>query len=51
MITVSSDLRFAIRKALREAEIEIPFPQRDLHIKSTDATEALLARLTGKLHD
>ena len=51
VITVSSDLRFAIRKALREAEIEIPFPQRDLHIKSTDATEALLARLTGKLHD
>ncbi|MEM7082667.1 MAG: mechanosensitive ion channel domain-containing protein [Pseudomonadota bacterium] len=31
---VSSDLNFAIDKAFREAGIEIPFPQRDLHIKS-----------------
>ena len=31
---VSSDLRFAIDRAFREAEIEIPFPQRDLHFKS-----------------
>ncbi|MCB1461903.1 MAG: mechanosensitive ion channel family protein [Nitratireductor sp.] len=29
-----SDLRYAILKSLREAGIEIPFPQRDLHIKS-----------------
>ncbi|MCG6858864.1 MAG: DUF3772 domain-containing protein [Salaquimonas sp.] len=29
-----SDLRFAILAALREANIEIPFPQRDLHIRS-----------------
>jgi len=29
-----SDLNFAISKKLREAEIEIPFPQRDLHIRS-----------------
>jgi small-conductance mechanosensitive channel len=29
-----SDLNFAIEKKLREAEIEIPFPQRDLHIRS-----------------
>lgn len=33
-LVVSSDLRFAILRALREANIEIPFPQRDLHIKS-----------------
>jgi small-conductance mechanosensitive channel len=32
---VQSDLRFAIRKALTDAGIEIPFPQRDLHIKTT----------------
>lgn len=31
---VASDLRFAIDAAFREAGIEIPFPQRDLHLKS-----------------
>jgi small-conductance mechanosensitive channel len=31
---VASDLRFAIDRAFREADIEIPFPQRDLHLKS-----------------
>ena len=29
-----SDLNFAIEKKLREHDIEIPFPQRDLHIRS-----------------
>jgi small-conductance mechanosensitive channel len=29
-----SDLNFAIEKNLREAKIEIPFPQRDLNIRS-----------------
>jgi small-conductance mechanosensitive channel len=29
-----SDLFFAIEKKLRENEIEIPFPQRDLHLRS-----------------
>ena len=29
-----SDLNFAIEEKLREAGIEIPFPQRDLHIRS-----------------
>lgn len=33
-LDTSSDLNFAIEKALREANIEIPFPQRDLHIRS-----------------
>jgi small-conductance mechanosensitive channel len=32
-LTVLSDLNFAIDKAFREHGIEIPFPQRDLHIK------------------
>ncbi len=31
---VTSDLRFAVDAAFREAGIEIPFPQRDLHIKT-----------------
>ena len=33
--TVMSDLNFAIDAALREENITIPFPQRDLHIIST----------------
>jgi small-conductance mechanosensitive channel len=33
-ITVSSDLRFAIFRAFKEEGIEIPFPQRDLHLRS-----------------
>jgi small-conductance mechanosensitive channel len=31
---VASDLRFAIDRAFRENGIEIPFPQRDLHLRS-----------------
>jgi len=31
-----SELNFAIEKALREAGIQIPFPQRDLHLRSLD---------------
>jgi small-conductance mechanosensitive channel len=38
-VRVVSDLNFAIDRAFREAGIEIPFPQRDLHMRSwnTDA--------------
>jgi small-conductance mechanosensitive channel len=32
--TVRSELTVAIHAALREANIEIPFPQRDLHLRS-----------------
>jgi len=32
-LRILSDLNFAIDKAFREAGIEIPFPQRDLHVK------------------
>ncbi len=32
--SVASDLRFAIDSAFRKANIEIPFPQRDLHLRS-----------------
>ncbi|MEM8771082.1 MAG: DUF3772 domain-containing protein [Pseudomonadota bacterium] len=34
---VRTDLRFAIFKALKEAGVEIPFPQRDVHVKSWPA--------------
>ena len=33
-LMVASDLRFAIKKALDEAGIQIPFPQRDIHFKN-----------------
>ncbi len=32
-IAVGGDMRFAIRKAFREAGIAIPFPQRDIHVQ------------------
>jgi len=40
---LQSDVTVAVAKALREAGIEIPFPQRDLHVRSigTSGAEAL----------
>ncbi|MDX2436849.1 MAG: mechanosensitive ion channel [Acidobacteriota bacterium] len=35
-VGVASDLRFAIVKTLEEADIEIPFPQRDIHLRTPD---------------
>ena len=37
---VESELNTAINRALAEAGIEIPFPQRDLHLRSVDAAAA-----------
>jgi small-conductance mechanosensitive channel len=34
---IRSDLNVAVNRALGGAEIEIPFPQRDLHLRSVDA--------------
>ncbi len=34
LLGVSSDLRFAIKKAFAEAGIDIPYPQRDIHIRA-----------------
>lgn len=33
-LSVLSDLNFAVDKAFREHRIEIPFPQRDLHVRT-----------------
>ncbi len=40
---IKSDLYYAIEAALNKANIEIPFPQRDIHIRSADG-------LAGKLN-
>jgi small-conductance mechanosensitive channel len=37
---VASDLRAAILRRFREAGIEIPYPQRDLHLRSSDVALA-----------
>lgn len=37
---VESEVNTAINRALGEADIEIPFPQRDLHLRSVDADAA-----------
>jgi len=45
LLTVSSDLRYAIFKSLKEADIEIPFPQRDVNFKDMDRLERALSAL------
>jgi potassium-dependent mechanosensitive channel len=37
---LQSDVTVAVAKALREAGIEIPFPQHDIHVRSIDASVA-----------
>jgi small-conductance mechanosensitive channel len=37
---LQSDVTVAVAKALGEAGMEIPFPQRDLHVRSIDASVA-----------
>jgi potassium-dependent mechanosensitive channel len=36
-LQLQSDITVAIAKAMEQAGIEIPFPQRDLHLRSIDA--------------
>ena len=45
---VSSDLRFAIVRTLAEAGIEIPFPQRDLHLRTPDPETESWAELQNR---
>ena len=42
-LRVPSDLRFTIDEAFRKESIEIPFPQRDLHVKSLGELPQALA--------
>lgn len=38
LMSVTSQLHFAIDRAFREAGVEIPFPQRDIHIRTAPQT-------------
>lgn len=42
-LSVRSDLRFIVLRRLREAGIEVPFPQRDLHVRNLPELRKLLA--------
>jgi len=53
---LQSDVTVAVAKALQEADIQIPFPQRDLHVRSFNvpvaeglAEKAMRASSTGDL--
>lgn len=37
--TIKSDLRFIISRKFKENHIEIPFPQRDIHIRNPNLSE------------
>ena len=41
-LSVRSQLRFEILRALRKAKIEIPFPQSEIRVHDTDTRDALL---------
>ncbi|MCB0480169.1 MAG: mechanosensitive ion channel [Flavobacteriales bacterium] len=42
---IMSDMRFEIFKQFKKANIEIPFPQRDIHVKSSDLDVSKLSKI------
>ncbi len=48
---LKSDVSIGVAVALRDAGIEIPFPQRDLHLRSVDASIASQASLLPQIPD
>lgn len=47
---VKSELNLAVDAAFREAGITIPFPQRDVHIQSTEAVNRLTSAINPSKH-
>ena len=47
-MAVLSDVTVSINRKLQEAGIEIPFPQRDLHLRSADVEAARTLRGDGE---
>ncbi len=43
LIDTRSELRYAIMEEFRKEGVEIPFPQRDIHLKDIDRLEAAIA--------
>ena len=52
-LNIQSDLCVAVTEAFAQAGVTIPFPQRDLHVRSIDASvaPAVSARLPGRDED
>jgi small-conductance mechanosensitive channel len=48
VLTVSSDLCYAIDAAFRQAGIEIPFPQQDVHWRDMERLENLVAKVLAQ---
>ena len=48
-LQVESDLHQEIDRRFRQAGIEIPFPQRDLHVRSVESTNSLAATVRAPL--
>lgn len=46
-VQVASELRVAVYEALAEAGIEIPFPQRDVHLRTVDEAGVVSAGQSG----
>ena len=48
-ITIESDVRFLIEKYFRESGITIPFPQRDIHLDTTQPLNLRILQDSGEL--
>jgi len=48
ILTTTSDLYFTVYNELGKAGVEIPFPQRDLHLKDIDRLVQAIERRAGK---
>ncbi|MEL6798166.1 MAG: mechanosensitive ion channel domain-containing protein, partial [Planctomycetota bacterium] len=48
LLTVQHQLRVEIDRVFRERDIEIAFPQRDLHLRSADPIVELAERMRGR---
>jgi potassium-dependent mechanosensitive channel len=47
-LSIATELRMSILKGFREAGIEIPFPQQDLHLRDLDAVRDVLTRMASE---
>jgi small-conductance mechanosensitive channel len=43
-LNVNTELRLGIARAFREANIEIPFPQQDVHLRDLDGVREMVSK-------